>query len=147
MQYHSGKMIFFSVMIGFLPCNNTLSASPQSEPLIAFALSEGVKNYPMKVQEIDTLFEAKCLKCHGVKETVRSPGVLPTNWEQTVEKMRVMPKAEFSQEEGERIIQFLIYDSYTRRRSELKNQLKALPKEQLEIESEKLDKVINQFKE
>jgi hypothetical protein len=147
MQNYSAKLFIISAFVKLLCCNSSVGASPQSESIIAYALTATVKSYPPKIQEIDALYEAKCLQCHGTKETARSPGVLPSYWEQTVEKMRAMPKANFSQEEGAQISKLLIYDSFYRRRIDLKNQLKALPEAQLKIESEKLDSVINQFKE
>lgn len=118
----------------------------QGDFIVQLTSSISVKNYPPDIQAIFPLFEAKCNTCHGEKETVRSPGVLPSYWEETVEKMRAMPKADFSAEEGKKIVDFLIYDSYERRRVELKKQLKALSPEQLKKEQEVLDRVINQYK-
>ncbi len=63
----SFKVVFICAMIGFLCSDNSLRASPQSETVIAFGLTRSVVSYPQKIQEIDALFEAKCLKCHGTK--------------------------------------------------------------------------------
>lgn len=134
---------FFSLSIS---TGHPLEAlTPHSEYLIAMAGSINVKNYPAPIQDTNALFEAKCTTCHGLKETVRSPSVLPTYWEKSVEKMRAMPKADFSAEEGQKITEFLIYDSFQRRRVELKKQLKALPEAELKIEQEKLDNVLKKY--
>jgi hypothetical protein len=135
-----------ALCIGGLSPSATLTASIHGDYVLKQVASISAKGYPAGIQEIYTLYEAKCTTCHGEKEIVKSTGVLPTYWEQTVERMRVMPKAEFSSDEGQRIADFLIYDSFERRRLELKNQLKALSPEQLKVEQEKLDAVINKYK-
>lgn len=140
----------FSLLLTLFSVSSLYSApvkgALQGEFILQLTSSINVKNYPPDIQAIFPLFEAKCNTCHGEKETVRSPGVLPSYWEETVEKMRAMPKADFSQEEGKKIADFLIYDSFERRRVELKKQLKALPPEQLKKEQELLDGVINKYK-
>lgn len=140
------KHFVFSLSFGLMLYSSQVFATIQGDFVISLASSMNVKNYPQQVQDLYTLFEAKCTTCHGVKETVRSPGVLPTYWEETVERMRAMPKASFSAEEGKQITDFLIYDSFNSRRVELKNQLKALSPDKLKIEQEKLDQVINKYK-
>lgn len=138
------NLIFF-LLLGFSSPIFALSSAEQNDFLIALASSISVKKYPAQIQEIKPLFDAKCLSCHGIKETVKSPEVLPSYWVKTVEKMRLKPKASFTPEEGEKIAEFLIYDSYFRRRMELKKELKALPEEQLKEEQKILDRVINKY--
>lgn len=134
------------VLTGLVLSASSLSASINGEYILTRVASISAKSYPTGIQEIYPLYQAKCTTCHGEKEIVKSTGVLPTFWEESVERMRVMPKANFSSEEGHRIAEFLIYDSFERRRSELKNQLKALTPDKLKIEQEKLDGVINKYK-
>lgn len=143
MQYRNFIISALSCLsFSFFP----LLAHSQSEFVITLASSINVKNYPPQVQELYPLFETKCTTCHGLKETTRSSGVLPSYWEQTVERMRQMPKADFSADDGQKITEFLIYNSFYARRIELKNQLKALSPEQLKNEREKLDQVLNKYK-
>lgn len=138
--------LLLTLCIGTFAPVSLLTASIHGDYVLKQVASISAKGYPAGIQDIYSLYEAKCTTCHGEKEIVKSTGVLPTYWEQTVERMRVMPKAEFSSEEGQRITEFLIYDSFERRRIELKNQLKALTPEQLKVEQEKLDAVILKYK-
>lgn len=143
-------MQYFRLSIPFsltILASSLLFASPNQEYILKQVANISAKSYPPGIQDIYPLYQAKCTTCHGEKEIVKSTGVLPSFWEQTVERMRVMPKADFSSDEGHRIAEFLIYDSFERRRLELKNQLKALTPDQLKIEQEKLDAVINKYKQ
>lgn len=135
----------------FLGCLVLLCESLQLQAVrddaleIALTGAINVSTYPVQMQEVYSLFETKCTACHGLKETVRSPSVLPTYWERTVEQMRLKPKSGFSEDEGARITEFLIYDSFERRRVELKKELKSLQElspEQFKVEQEKLDAVM-----
>ncbi len=139
------RHLILTLLLGLVPAVFTVSSAEQNDFLIALASSISVKKYPAKIQEINPLFEAKCLSCHGIKETAKSPEVLPSYWIKTVEKMRLKPKASFTPEEGEKIAEFLIYDSYYRRRMELKKELKSLPEDQLKEEQKLLDRVISKY--
>ncbi len=138
--------LLLSLCFGAVAPSLNLAASINGDYVLKQVAAISAKGYPTGIQDIYTLYQAKCMTCHGEKEIVKSTGVLPSFWEQTVERMRTMPKADFSSEEGHRISEFLIYDSFERRRGELKNQLKALTPEQLKVEQEKLDAVINKYK-
>jgi hypothetical protein len=139
------QKIIVAIFSGIL-CASPLIAHNQGDFVISLASSINVKNYPSQVQDLYTLFEAKCTTCHGLKETLRSPGVIPSYWEQTVERMKQMPKSDISSDDAHKITEFLIYNSFFSRRVELKNQLKALTPEQLKVEQDKLDQILNKYK-
>lgn len=118
----------------------------EDKHLIAAGNSINVSRYPEQMQEVNTLYEAKCSTCHGLKETYRAPGALPSYWEKTVHDMVNMANSGITQEEGNRITEFLIYDSATRRKRDVKKQLEELPEDQRAPEQAKIDAILNKFK-
>lgn len=141
------------VLTPFLIGNMLLSASPGADvgqkntpDLIGLAGAINVKRYPASMQEANTLFEAKCATCHELKDTTRSPGVLPSYWEKTVKDMQVKPDSNMTGSDTEILTKFLIYDSATRRKREVHKELEALPPEQRKAEQAKIDEVLNSVK-
>lgn len=138
------RLSFVLSAFGLVACVGQSYADDRN--LIAAADTINVSRYPERMQQANTLYEAKCSTCHGLGDTYRSSGVLPSYWEVTVPDMVNRPDSGISQEEGKIITEFLIYDSATRRKREVKKQLEELPEDQRAAEQAKIDAVLNSVK-
>lgn len=104
-----------------------------------------VSRYPVELQEIYPLVETQCTSCHGLNDTTRSPEVLPSYWEKTVQAMLVKKDSGMTPDSAAKITDFLIYDSYKRRGLQWKRDFKALPEDQQQVEQAKMDAILNKF--
>lgn len=128
-------MFKLGIIIFTLVCWATLTAD----------VGINVKRYPVELQETYSLVETQCTTCHGLNETTRSPEVLPSYWEKTVQSMLVKKDSGMTPDSAQKITDFLIYDSYKRRSLQWKKDFKALPEEQQKIEQSKMDAILNKY--
>ena len=74
-----------------------------------------VSAYPSEMQENYKLFEQKCSRCHTLARPINSE-FTGEAWRKYVYKMMRKPGSGLTPKTAEPIIQFLIYDSQTRKK-------------------------------
>lgn len=107
--------------------------------------SINTKYYPPIMQEYNRLFEVRCGTCHNLQLTIQAPGVLPSYWEETVQRMVELPNSNISREEAQTITTFLIYDSAIRRKRDVQAQMTSLPEVQRRVEQAKIDRIKKEY--
>ena len=75
-----------------------------------------VSNYPSEMQERYKLFARKCSRCHTLARPVNSD-FFGEVWRKYVYKMMKKPGAGLTPKVADKIIEFLIYDSQARKKS------------------------------
>lgn len=109
-----------------------------------FFLGAGIntRHYTPAMQQANSLFESRCSTCHGLEDSIKASGVLPSYWETTVKDMLNKPNSGMTADEAKTITDFLIYDSAIRRKREVKKQLAELSPEQQKAEQDKIDQIV-----
>lgn len=104
------------------------SAQEQVDPRIT-AYDKGpatidVSKYPVDIQAGYKVFAAKCAKCHTLARPVNCDFALDDEWERYVKRMMRKPGSGFNAAEGEKIFEFLAYDSKIRKKALYERKLK-----------------------
>ena len=113
-EYH-GETEGFSI--------NVLNSLPKQNGSIFYAdlgpPDLDVAAYPVTQQENYRLFHEICSSCHTPARALYSQRTLRGSWAYYVERMRMQgqfePKRRFTTEEGNRVVDFLAYDSEQRK--------------------------------
>lgn len=102
--------------------------------------------YPKDMQEIYyKLFSKRCSKCHTLARPINTT-FTPTKWQEYVKRMMNKPGSGIKPAEAKEIWKFVVYDTYTRKRSELDKQLASLPADQKAKELEIIRKIVQNAK-
>lgn len=75
-----------------------------------------VSGYPSQMQEYYKIFVQKCSKCHNLARSINSDYCLPDEWERYVKRMLRKPGSGIYVPDGEKIYDFLVYDSSIRKK-------------------------------
>ena len=105
-----GLMIIITVSLVRMP-----PATPKIFPEDKGPNFIDVSSYPSKMQENYKLFEQKCSRCHTLARPINSE-FIGEEWRKYVYKMMRKPGSGLIPKTAEPIIQFLIYDSQTRKK-------------------------------
>ena len=110
-----------------------VSAQPQDPPLdprIA-AYDKGaakidVSKYPADMQAGYKLFATRCSKCHTIARAINCEFALEDEWERYVKRMMRKPGSGISASDGQKIYEFLAFDSKTRKKALYEKKLKQI---------------------
>ena len=105
-----GLMVIITVLVVRMP-----SATPKIFPADKGPNFIDVAAYPSEMQENYRLFEQKCSRCHTLARPINSE-FAGEEWRKYVYKMMRKPGSGLTPNTAEPIIQFLIYDSQTRKK-------------------------------
>lgn len=112
----------------------------------AHAQRISVSRYPAQLRDTYQLFRVKCSSCHDLASTINSDYVLPSYYRRMVNEMQQMEDSGITRGEADRIYEFLVYDAFERRKRELREQLRPLPKEKQKEEKDKIRQVLKRYK-
>jgi len=76
-----------------------------------------VSKYPADMQAGYKLFATRCGKCHTIARAINCEFVLEDEWERYVKRMMRKPGSGISASDGQRIYEFLAFDSKTRKKA------------------------------
>ena len=76
-----------------------------------------VSKYPADMQAGYKLFATRCGKCHTIARAINSDFVLEDEWERYVKRMMRKPGSGISASDGQKIYEFLAFDSKTRKKA------------------------------
>ena len=105
-----GIMVIITVLLVRMP-----PATPKIFPADKGPNFINVEAYPSGMQENYKLFEQKCSRCHTLARPINSEFV-GEEWRKYVYKMMRKAGSGLTPKTAEPIIQFLIYDSQTRKK-------------------------------
>lgn len=140
-------MIIASVAV-FLACILSISLYYKNEQLFSGGGNSGSEKanskekYPGKMQAYSELYKNKCSACHELSKSKRASNIMPSDWDKVVKRMAQLPDSHISPSEEQQIVEFLIYDSATRRKSKLEAGLKKLSQAEREAEQARIDQVL-----
>jgi len=87
-----------------------------------------VSGYPETMQKYYRVFESKCAMCHNLARAINCEFVLEDEWEQDVKEMMKLADTFISKREGRQIVEFLVYDSKTRKKELYERKVKSVAK-------------------
>jgi cytochrome c5 len=76
-----------------------------------------VSKYPADMQARYKVFTARCSKCHTIARPINCDFVLEAEWERYVKRMMRKPGSGISSSDGQKIYEFLAFDSKTRKKA------------------------------
>lgn len=97
------------------------------------------------VKDLKALYVAKCSTCHSISKSNNANDILPSDWKATIGGMASMKNSGISRTDQELIYDYLVYDSATRRKKKLDQQISALPAGQQECEKAKIVAVLKKY--
>ena len=71
---------------------------------------------------------------------------MPTYFKEMVQEMYEKPDSGMTQQDADKIYEFLVYDAYKRRRRDVREQMRLLPEEQSEKEKEVFKEIRDKYK-
>ncbi len=95
-----------------------------------------VRKYPKPYQTRYKLFGKKCRKCHTLARPINTD-FTPSKWKKYTKRMRRKPDSGIKPKDAEKIWQFLVYDTKTRK----KTFWNKLPESEKKLAKEGFDKV------
>ena len=85
-----------------------------------------VSKYPADMQPRYKLFVTRCSKCHTIARPINCEFVLEDEWERYVKRMMRKPGSGISASDGQKIYEFLAFDSKTRKKALYEKKLKQI---------------------
>ena len=76
-----------------------------------------VSKYPADMQARYKVFATRCGKCHTIARAINCEFVLEDEWERYVKRMMRKPGSGISAGDGQKIYEFLAFDSQTRKKA------------------------------
>ena len=85
-----------------------------------------VAKYPADMKARYKLFATRCSKCHTIARAINCEFVLEDEWERYVKRMMRKPGSGISASDGQKIYEFLAFDSKTRKKALYEKKLKQI---------------------
>jgi hypothetical protein len=100
------------------------------------AATINVSKYPQGIQDDYVVFAQKCTQCHKLSRPINSDYATPDEWSRYVKRMMHKPGSGIAGDDGNKIYDFLVYDSSVRKKAMLDQKLaKATPAEKADAEA------------
>jgi hypothetical protein len=90
-------------------------------------------------------FQMKCSQCHQFDRIIEKEIVIPTEVEETVDRMSEKPGAKIQPDDKKRIVQAILYNIYVNKLDVLKKKLDELPPEEKKQEVEILKEALKPY--
>ncbi|MFA6915449.1 MAG: cytochrome c [Parachlamydiales bacterium] len=97
------------------------------------------------IRDLKSLYVQKCSSCHSLSKSNYAKDILPSDWRDTISRMAALKNANISGTDQELIYDYLVYDSATRRKIKLDQQVLALPPAQQESEKANIIEVLRKY--
>jgi hypothetical protein len=90
-------------------------------------------------------FQLKCSQCHQFDRIISADIVIPTEVEETVDRMAQKPGSKIESNEKKRIVQAILYNIYVNKLDVLKKKLDELPPDEKKQEVEILKEALKPY--
>ncbi len=105
-----------------------------------------ISKYPEGIKENYEVFSTKCSQCHKLSRPINSDYALPDEWSRYIKRMMHKPGSGISAGDGNKIYDFLVYDSSIRKKQMQEKALAKLPAAERKAEEGKIAQVVKKFK-